>query len=85
MVRLAIGAAAVMAAVSLAKADTYANFTITDFLEAEQTACMATNIYHEARNESVAGQRAVAFVVLNRVASPNHPETICDVVYESKN
>jgi len=45
---------------------------------------MATNIYHEARNESEIGQRAVAFVVLNRVNSPDYPSTVCDVVYEAE-
>ena len=32
--------------------------------------CLALNIYHEARSESLAGQYAVADVVLNRVESP---------------
>ena len=44
--------------------------------------CLATNIYHEARGEPPAGQRAVAEVTLNRVASPDFPQTVCDVVYE---
>jgi len=50
----------------------------------QQVECMATNIYHEARQESVLGQRAVAFVVLNRVASADFPSTVCDVVYQSE-
>lgn len=52
-------------------------------IDAEQLHCMATNVYHEARNEPIAGQVAVAQVVMNRV---NHPrrwgDTVCDVVYE---
>jgi len=84
MVRLVVGAICILVAINLAKADTFGKFTITDFLEAEQTACMATNIYHEARNESEIGQRAVAFVVLNRVNSPDYPSTVCDVVYEAE-
>ena len=44
--------------------------------------CLALNIFHEARSESKAGQRAVASVTLNRVASKRYPNNICDVVYE---
>lgn len=42
--------------------------------------CLALNIYHEARGEPLVGQIAVAQVVLNRVESPQFPNTICDVV-----
>lgn len=45
-------------------------------------ACLAENIYFEARGEPLAGQRAVAEVTLNRVASPRFPTTVCDVVHE---
>lgn len=54
---------------------------ITTFSPKEVT-CLAQNIYHEARGESVAGQRAVAHVTLNRVDDPRWPDTICDVVYQ---
>jgi spore germination cell wall hydrolase CwlJ-like protein len=46
--------------------------------------CLAMNIYHEARSESLAGQYAVADVVLNRVESNRYPDTICEVVKQSK-
>lgn len=46
--------------------------------------CLALNIFHEARSESKKGQRAVASVTLNRVASKHYPHTICDVVYEKR-
>lgn len=46
--------------------------------------CLALNIYHEARSESLAGQYAVADVVLNRVESRDYPNTICGVVYQAK-
>ncbi len=46
--------------------------------------CLAENIYFEARGEPLAGQRAVAEVTLNRVASPYFPDTICDVVHEAR-
>jgi spore germination cell wall hydrolase CwlJ-like protein len=42
--------------------------------------CMAQNIYFEARSEPTAGRRAVAHVVMNRVASPHFPSTVCEVV-----
>tara|TARA_A100001035_G_scaffold106962_1_gene83871 strand:+ start:1719 stop:2342 length:624 start_codon:yes stop_codon:yes gene_type:complete len=44
--------------------------------------CLAKNIYFEAKSEPVAGQYAVADVVLNRVQDSRFPSTICDVVYE---
>lgn len=46
--------------------------------------CLAMNIYHEARSDSLAGQVAVADVVLNRVESKRYPNTICEVVHQSK-
>jgi N-acetylmuramoyl-L-alanine amidase len=42
--------------------------------------CLATAIYFEARGESLAGQLAVAEVVLNRVASDAYPDEVCAVV-----
>jgi spore germination cell wall hydrolase CwlJ-like protein len=44
--------------------------------------CMTENIYHEARNQSLAGQIAVAMVTLNRVQSSQWPNTVCGVVYQ---
>lgn len=44
--------------------------------------CMTAAIYYEAASEPDAGQRAVAQVVLNRVAHPAYPKTVCGVVYE---
>lgn len=46
--------------------------------------CMALNIYHEARSESLAGQFAVADVVLNRMKSKDYPDTVCGVVKEAR-
>jgi spore germination cell wall hydrolase CwlJ-like protein len=46
--------------------------------------CLAVNIYHESRNESVLGQAAVAWVVLNRVESSLFPESVCGVVYQAR-
>lgn len=44
--------------------------------------CMALNIYHEAKNQSVAGQIAVGLVVINRVKDRRFPNGICSVIYE---
>lgn len=40
-------------------------------------------IYAESRGEEYKGQVAVGAVVLNRVASPNFPNTIAGVIYQS--
>jgi len=46
--------------------------------------CLAMNIYHEARGEPLAGQLAVGFSVMNRVADERYPDTVCDVVHQAK-
>ena len=42
--------------------------------------CMAANIYHEAKNQPMVGQIAVAQVVMNRVNDSRYPNNVCDVV-----
>lgn len=42
--------------------------------------CLSMAIYHEARGEPIAGQIAVAEVVMNRVDDPRFPDTVCSVV-----
>ncbi len=42
--------------------------------------CLATAIFFEGRNQSVDGQMAIAEVILNRVADPQWPDTICGVI-----
>lgn len=44
--------------------------------------CLTMAIYYEAAAEPDAGQRAVAQVVLNRVAHPAYPDTVCGVVFQ---
>lgn len=44
--------------------------------------CLALNVYFEARNEPIAGQVAVAQVVMNRVKSSRYPNDVCRVVYD---
>ena len=52
-------------------------------LEPSEVACLALNIYHEARGESAKGQAAVAHVTLNRARSQLYPDRICEVVTQS--
>lgn len=42
--------------------------------------CLSLNIYHEARNQTIKGQLAVAYVTLNRVQN-GYGDNICEVVY----
>ena len=42
--------------------------------------CMAANIYHEAKNQPMAGQIAVAQVVMNRVKDNRYPDNVCYVI-----
>lgn len=44
--------------------------------------CLAEAMYHEARNEGVVGEEAVAEVILQRVRDRYYPNTVCGVVYE---
>jgi len=52
-------------------------------VDQEAIICLATNIYHEARGESLTGQIAVAHVTYNRMKSRRFPDKICDVVYQA--
>lgn len=61
---------------------TIKGFEFINEKDSPQLYCMAVNIYHEARSDNLAGQFAVADVVLNRVADPRWPDTICGVVYQ---
>mgnify|MGYP003628329525 CR=1 FL=1 len=47
---------------------------------AEALMCLALNVYHEAKNQSLIGQIAVAQVVMNRVRDERYPDTVCEVV-----
>ena len=48
----------------------------------DELECLVRTISNEARGEPHDGQLAVAQVVMNRVASPLFPDTICGVVYQ---
>ncbi len=42
--------------------------------------CLALTVYHEARNQSIVGQFAVAQVVMNRAVDNRFPDDVCAVV-----
>jgi len=44
--------------------------------------CLTQAVYYEAGYEPLAGRRAVAQVVLNRMRHPAFPKSICGVVYQ---
>lgn len=50
----------------------------------EEKVCLAKNIYFEARGQILKGQFAVALVTINRVKSPDYPNSICEVVWQRK-
>lgn len=50
-------------------------------LTAEQQ-CLAGAVYFESKSESLAGQLAVARVVINRAKSGRFPSSLCGVVYQ---
>ena len=52
--------------------------------EERERRCLSTAIYFEARGEPLQGQIAVGQVIMNRVRSPQFPETICGVVYQGQ-
>ncbi|MBB3955835.1 cell wall hydrolase [Novosphingobium sediminicola] len=44
--------------------------------------CLTAAVYYEAASEPDDGQRAVAQVVLNRMAHPAYPKSVCGVVFQ---
>ena len=44
--------------------------------------CVSLNVYHEARNEPIQGQYAVAFVTMNR--AKEYRQGVCEVVYKKR-
>lgn len=62
---------------------TYKRADLEGAIEAsEEMRCLSEAVYYEARSETRSGQKAVAEVILNRVASKHFPDTVCGVVYE---
>jgi hypothetical protein len=50
--------------------------------ETREKRCLAIALYFEGNGWSERGKVAIGQVILNRVRSPEYPETICGVVYE---
>lgn len=48
----------------------------------EEMRCLAGAVYFEAKSESLAGQLAVARVIINRMRSGRFADTLCGVVYQ---
>jgi len=48
----------------------------------EEAACMAANIYHEARGEGLDGMMGVGLVTINRVHDSRWGDDVCSVVKE---
>lgn len=48
-------------------------------IDGDDLQCLALTIYFESRGQGPAAQNAVAFVVLNRVADPAFPNSVCGV------
>ncbi|MGH6942768.1 MAG: cell wall hydrolase [Geminicoccaceae bacterium] len=46
--------------------------------------CLALAMYFEARSEGREAMEAVGWVVLNRVAAPEFPDTVCGVVEQGR-
>ncbi len=72
---------------SSAPLETMASFHLGGGTAARDVAqsCLAQAVYYEAANEPLAGKRAVAQVVLNRLRHPAYPSSVCGVVYEGWN
>lgn len=50
--------------------------------DVEDIKCLAYNIYHEAKNQSIAGMLLPGRAVVNRVRHSFYPDNVCDVVWE---
>lgn len=57
---------------------------VADLERSRELECLARNVYWEARSEGERGQKAVAWVTLNRVADPQYPKTVCAVVAQAR-
>ena len=78
-----VTAAAIVLGGALAPAQASDDRAFAENARAEATQCLAMALYHEARGEPVAGQEAVGRVIMNRVDSDYHPDTVCGVVYKN--
>jgi len=64
------------------KAEAKSEYLIGTPFTRSELHCLALNVYFESRGESSLGQKAVAWVTLNRSYDSEYPDDICDVVYD---
>lgn len=53
-------------------------------LSEKEYKCLVTNVYHEARGESLTGKIAVAQITINRLESGKWGNDICKVIYAKR-
>lgn len=53
-------------------------------VSADERRLLALNLYHEARSQGRDGMIAVAWVVLNRIADPDYPDTISNIINQRR-
>jgi spore germination cell wall hydrolase CwlJ-like protein len=53
-------------------------------LSDEDLTCLAKIVHHESANQPESGQLAVAHVVLNRLASPRFPKSVCAIALQPR-
>lgn len=51
---------------------------------ANETECLAKNLYWESRNQTVSAMYAVAEVVISRVEDDRWPDTVCGVIKQKR-
>lgn len=54
----------------------------TPFDQGRALQCLTNALYYEAGNEPEEGQRAIAQVILNRIASGRWPASVCGTIYQ---
>jgi len=79
---VAVNASIPLSTLPLTAAQAFSQGKANAVARARALECLAMAIYYEAGQESDAGQRAVAQVILNRVRHPAYPATVCGVVFE---
>lgn len=74
-----------VAAIPTTLTELVADIASDDLMDlSEEESCLAQAVYFEARSETLAGQLAVAQVVINRVIDKRYPSNICGVVFQGE-
>ena len=71
-------------ALVLAMFTTVMHAMVSGDIKRRELTCLAKNVYYEARGEPLRGQYGVAEVTMNRVADSRYPDTVCEVVYQTR-